>query len=174
MTTRQIILSVTADDRPGLVDALSTVIADHDGNWLGSSMARLGGQFAGIVQTDIPIARYADFEAAIAALKKHAISVAIRADTPIADTVTSHAAHLSLTGADHPGIVRDVSHVLAEHGVSIDQLHTQLFAGSMSGQAMFSAEADMALPDGLDAATLHHALEAIAGDLLVEINLKVD
>ena len=172
---QEIILSVVAPDRPGLVDEVASVIAGHGGNWLAASMARLGGQFAGIVQADIPNDQRDAFERAIAGLASKGIEVSLRSeDVPSGSVTQGHMAHLSLTGADHPGIVRDISHTLAEHGVSIEQFHTQLFKGSMSGEALFAVQADMVLPEGLDEAELRGALEDIAGDLLVEIEFKVD
>ena len=173
--TQDIILSVVAADRPGLVDEVASVIASHGGNWLAASMARLGGQFAGIVQADIPADQRTAFESAIAGLAGKGIEVSLRSeDAPSGAAAQGHMAHLSLTGADHPGIVRDISHTLAEHGVSIEQFHTQLFKGSMSGEAMFAVQADMMLPADLDDGKLREALEDIAGDLLVEIEFKVD
>ena len=172
---QEIILSVVAPDRPGLVDEVASVITGHGGNWLAASMARLGGQFAGIVQADIPDEQRESFERAIAGLAGKGIEVTLRGEeTSSATIMQGHMAHLSLTGADHPGIVRDISHTLAEHGVSIEQFHTQLFKGSMSGEAMFAVQADMMLPADLDDGKLREALEDIAGDLLVEIEFKVD
>ena len=49
-----LVLTVIGDDRSGLVDALSGVIADHGGNWDKSRMARLAGKFAGIVMVAVP------------------------------------------------------------------------------------------------------------------------
>ncbi|MCB1473477.1 MAG: amino acid-binding protein [Rhodobiaceae bacterium] len=172
---QQIILTIVASDRPGLVDVLSSAVEAHGGNWLASSMARLGGEFAGIVEVDVPEAQRQAFEAALAGLSAQGIEVSVRSESqPQGGQAGGHAAHLMLSGVDHPGIVHNVSHVLAEHGVSIDELHTRVFMGSMSGEALFEAQAEMVLPDGFDAGSLHEALEAIAGDLLVEISLKVD
>ena len=44
MTT--LVLTVIGDDRSGLVSALSGAIADHDGSWERSQLARLAGKFA--------------------------------------------------------------------------------------------------------------------------------
>lgn len=166
---RETILSIVAADKPGLVDVVSTAIAEHGGNWLASSMARLEGQFAGIVQVAIPADNWQAFETAMKGLAAHGIEVSLRAGAQGAADPARRMAELKLTGTDHPGIVRDISHALAQRGVSIEQFHTQLFKGSMSGGEMFAAEADLALPEGLDPDTLREALEEIAGDLLVEI-----
>ena len=49
-----IVLSVLSDDRPGIVEALSDVLARHDGNWTESSMLSLAGKFAGILLAEVP------------------------------------------------------------------------------------------------------------------------
>src|SRR5262249_46031822 len=55
--------------------------------------------------------------------------------------------HLNLTGVDHPGIVREVSSALARHGVSIDELNTEVRPGSMTGEPLFTAQAIVILPN---------------------------
>src|ERR1700761_4717834 len=49
-----LILTVVGPDRPGLVRALSEAVAARGGSWLESRMARLAGQFAGIVLVEAP------------------------------------------------------------------------------------------------------------------------
>ena len=49
---KSMILTVIGPDRPGLVRALAQTVAAHGGSWLESRMARLSGQFAGIVLVD--------------------------------------------------------------------------------------------------------------------------
>ncbi len=48
-----LVLTVIGDDKPGLVELLSDVIARHQGNWLESSMAQLAGKFAGILKVSV-------------------------------------------------------------------------------------------------------------------------
>ena len=48
-----LILTVIGDDRPGLVERLSSVVSQHQGNWLESSMSHLSGKFAGIVRMHV-------------------------------------------------------------------------------------------------------------------------
>ena len=45
-----LVLTIIADDKQGLVETLAKVIADHNGNWLESSMSQLAGKFAGILR----------------------------------------------------------------------------------------------------------------------------
>ena len=38
-----LVMTVIGKDRPGLVDTMARLVAEHDGNWLESRMCRLGG-----------------------------------------------------------------------------------------------------------------------------------
>ena len=166
-----LVLSIIAKDRPGLVQTLAEVVAGHGGNWVESSMARLAGEFAGIVLVSIPEARVEDFEAALDRLDEQGFFVtARRSEGPSAPE--GRKAFLELTGSDHPGIVRDISAALARHGASIDELETDVFTGSMSGEALFQAKARIVLPETLSMDALRETLEDIAQDVMVEIALK--
>lgn len=165
----EMILSVMAADRPGLVEALSGTVADHGGNWIDSSMARLGGEFAGILHVEIPDTSVGAFESALADLADDGITIAVRkGGTPARAAGAS--ASFELSGADHPGIVRDISAAFARHGVSIDELHTQIMPGSMSGAPIFVAKGTVVIPEGADTDRVRDELEAIAQDILVEIS----
>ena len=166
----EMVLTVIATDRPGLVKQLSDVVARHDGNWIDSSMARLGGEFAGILRIAIPHDRAGALEADMTELSAGGIDVTLRQAARPEAPDGPHI-RLELTGVDHPGIVLEVTRALEAHGVSIDELRTSVFPASMTGEAMFSATADLVLPAGLDVAELRETLEHIAGDMMVDIEL---
>jgi len=166
----ELVLRIAGEDRPGLVEILSQVINDHQGSWIDSSMARLGGEFAGIVQISVSGDQVAAIRAALAALESQGIKVSVGRGT--AKAVSGDRARLDLTGLDHPGIVHEISLALARHKVSIDELHTQVFAGSMTGAQHFAAKAVIVLPEGLSAQQLSAELEKIASDMMVEIELR--
>jgi glycine cleavage system regulatory protein len=79
--------------------------------------------------------------------------------------------HLNLTGVDHPGIVREVWSALARHGVSINELYTEVRRGSMTGEPLFIAQAIVIPPTGLATDALRTELERIANDVMVELAL---
>ncbi|GGK45292.1 glycine cleavage system protein R [Salinarimonas ramus] len=167
----EIVISVVAQDRPGLVKRLSAIVAAQGGNWIDSSMARLGGSFAGIVRVALPEEALPALEQALADLAEEGITALARrsAEQPAPQ---GQAAVLELTCADHPGIVRDIADRLAARHVSIDELETEVFVGSMSGDALFSAKARIVLPDGVSASALRDDLEAIGLDIMAEIVLR--
>lgn len=164
-----LVLTVLANDRAGLVEKLSDVIAAEDANWIESSMARLAGEFAGIVRVKVKDDRVARLEQALDELGTEGIAVTVRRGAPTEPPEGRHAS-LSLVCQDHPGIVHAVAAALADHGVSIDELTSEVFPGSMSGERMFGVEADIVLPPDLDESVLRAALEDLAGDLMAEID----
>jgi glycine cleavage system regulatory protein len=167
----EMVLSVLAGDRPGLVEMLSRAVADVDGNWIDSSMTRLGGEFAGIVRVTIPDEGVPGFEAAIKALSSDGLTTLIRRGGQDVEAPAGQVATIELTGSDQPGIVHEVSRILAQFGVSIDDLQTEVFTGSMSGEHLFSARARIIIPDDVQTDALLTALEETASDLMVEIEL---
>jgi len=165
-----LVLTIIARDRPGLVQRLAEAVADHGGNWIDSSMSRLAGEFAGIVLVEIPEASLAGLETALDGLGEEGISVASRR-TGDTDPPAGRQAVLELTGGDHSGIVRDISSVLAKNDVSIDDLETEIFTGSMSGEKLFHARARIVIPDALTTEALSEALEDLAQDVMVDIEI---
>jgi glycine cleavage system regulatory protein len=166
-----LVLAVIGRDRPGLVNAVSEVVTAGGGNWLDTRMASLAGQFAGILHVAVPAGKS---DALIAALKKldtQGLKLIIEKVTEDQPATTGPTMFLELVGHDRPGIVRDVSRVLAAQQVSIVELETERVAGSFSGEAMFKTRAELLLPAGLDADKLRGSLESLANEMMVDLNL---
>jgi glycine cleavage system regulatory protein len=164
-----LVLTAIGDDRAGLVSALADVVAAHDGNWERSQMAELAGKFAGIVLVTVPDARIDEMTTALVPL-----AGVLDVQVHIGGDEITDAQHFSLhlLGNDRPGIVRELSTVLATHGINIDELSTETWEAPMSGGVLFEADAVLEAPADLDEATLRAALEAVANELMVEIELE--
>lgn len=166
-----LVLTAIAKDRPGVVESIADVIARHAGNWVDSSMAHLGGEFAGIVMVEIDPDKSDALETDLDALGNEGIDITVHR-TVVAETAGGRSARLELTGLDHPGIVLEITRTLARHRVNIDELNTSVSRGGMGAEPIFSAEANIVLPSDLDADRLREALERIAGDIMVDIELS--
>ncbi|RME50099.1 MAG: transcriptional regulator, partial [Caldilineae bacterium] len=51
---KHLVLTVTGKDRPGLVDYVTKILLEFDGNVEASRMARLGGEFAMLMMVSVP------------------------------------------------------------------------------------------------------------------------
>jgi glycine cleavage system regulatory protein len=175
---RSLTLTVIGPDRPGLVGALSERVAAAGGNWLESRMARLAGQFAGVVLVEAPDDGAADRLARdLGGLEAEGLRVLVApglsGEPAAAPTPTGrHALTLELVGQDHPGIVRDIARALAGRGVNIDELATEVASGSFSGERLFRATARLSAPAELPTEALRDALEALANELMVDVDIE--
>ena len=77
--------------------------------------------------------------------------------------------NLEMTGADRPGIVRELSSGLAERGVSIEDLHTEII--STDGQSQFKVRAVLVVPQALTDEALRTVLEGLATQMMMDIGL---
>jgi glycine cleavage system regulatory protein len=168
-----LVLTLIGPDRPGLVEAVADVIASHGGNWLESRMAHLAGKFAGILRVEVPAAKVAPLSGALSALQDRGLRVVAEpSDSTVpAAPEPARTMELELVGLDRPGIVREISQILARGGANVEELSTNRSSAPMSGEMLFLAKARVRLPGDADLATLRTALERLASDLMVEIKL---
>lgn len=168
---RMLVMTVIGADRPGLVDSVAGLVAEHGGNWLESRMSRLGGQFAGILRVEVPAEREPALVAALGGLSARGLTVVIHSDQPNPAAETARLNLLEVVGHDRPGIVSQISHALASYGVNVEELETERASAAMSGEMLFKARARLSLPPSCNAAEVRQALEKIAEDLIVDISL---
>ena len=162
-----LIMTVLGPDRPGLVESIASLVADHGGNWVESRMAHLAGQFAGIVHVDVPDENGKKLRQALEQLD---LSITIVEDEGTS-TVSTRSVSLELIGPDRPGIVRELSHALAENQINVEELETECASAPWSGEALFKASARLSVPEAVSMDRLREALEVIANDLTVDIDL---
>jgi glycine cleavage system regulatory protein len=166
-----LVLTLIGADRPGLVEAVADVVASNGGNWLESRMAHLAGKFAGILRVEVPADKAPAVLAALADLEARGLKVVGESAQRPGETAMGRSLELELVGLDRPGIVREISQLLAKSGANVEELATDRTSAAMSGEMLFVAKARVRLPPGADLGTLRTALERLASDLMVEIKL---
>ena len=165
-----LVLTVLGPDHPGLVEELSEIIGAYQGNWMESRMAQLAGKFAGILRISVP----ADQEQAlIDALLAHDISslrVMVERSQDL-EQVEHRNLDLELLGHDRPGIIHDITHTLVDLGINVEELNTECYDASMSGETLFRARARLQVPLSVSTDELREVLEGLAHHLMVDIHL---
>jgi glycine cleavage system regulatory protein len=171
-----LVVTVTCPDVPGIVERLTAAVVAQGGNWEESRLARLGGDFAGIVMVSVPSDRAEALQAALVALSSDDMTVAVKRTSP--KGASASAGHvlcwIRLEGADHEGIVHDVSAYLARQGVNVESMETEVVAAPMSATPLFYMEAQLDLPPALTIDELRKNLAAIADQLGVDIQVSRD
>lgn len=166
------ILTVTSPDRTGLVESIAKTVAQHDGNWVQSSMSRLAGRFAGVVRVDVPRDKADALGKALAQLDQQGLHIRVE---QVADDVPDQPArrlHLEIIGQDHPGIIRDVTQLLTHRNINVIDLTTRVESAPWSGEQLFRAKANLVAPADLPVDELRQTLEALGQRIAVDITLE--
>jgi glycine cleavage system regulatory protein len=171
MPNTSLVLTILGPDRPGLVEQIARLVAEHEGNWLESRMAHLAGQFAGILRVEVDAARAESLTQALAGMAKSGLETIVHPDPAASIPSNRPLVKLDLLGQDRPGIIRQISGVLAALGVNVEELNTECRAAAETGQPLFHAMADLRLPPDVSEDELRSALENVAADLMVDLKL---
>jgi glycine cleavage system regulatory protein len=92
-------------------------------------------------------------------------------ELPTAAGASGRVMQLELIGLDRPGLVREISQLLARHEINVEELSSDRTSAPMSGETLFRAQVRVKVPARLDAAQLRSSLERLASELTVEIRL---
>lgn len=168
-----LVFTIIGNDRPGLIEKISTIVNTHSANWLGSSMAQLGGKFAGMIEVAGEAEQLSQLSASLMKLDNIGLTVVIE------KTVTSTEHHqetqmISLFGLDRPGIIREISTALATRNFNILDLKTDITRAAMTGDPMFNGLVVIQYPEISSIDDLHEALDTLSTQLDIDIEVASD
>lgn len=167
-----LVMTVIGKDRPGLVETVARLVAQHGGNWLESRMCRLGGEFAGILRVHIAKENQAALQAALHELGQQGLAIQVQVDRGGAAAPLLRQARLEIVGQDRPGIVQQIAAALALHGVNVEEFTSACSSAPMSGEMLFHANITMQIPAACQLADLRREVEKLANDLMVDADFE--
>jgi glycine cleavage system regulatory protein len=166
------IITFIGDDRPGLVEQLSSVIESNGGNWHESRLSQLGGKFAGLILVSLPADGGSSLEVDLSALGASGLSVRVTATGEKQAPVPGRDITLKVLGPDRPGIVREISRALAQRQVNVLEMDSEVISAPMSAEMIFSARIAAWIPEATDMDDLADTLDEIANQMTLEIDLE--
>lgn len=172
--TTSLVLTFIGPDRPGLVNAISEKIAAGGGSWLESRLARLAGQFAGIVLVRVPANAASGLTAALSELQADGLSVTVTEGFEAAPAQEYEALTLEVLGHDRPGIIRDVTQTLRKLGVNIEELSSTIESAPFAGEEMFRAVLKVNVPAHVAVEDVSRSLEQLADEIMVDLKTGAD
>lgn len=167
-----IVLTVIADDQPGVIQTVSRVVTEFGGSWTQSSMSSLAGHFAGILLVDVPGNKTEACIDKLHALESKGLRVIANVSSETSSAGETHQYALALVGNDRPGIVHDITSLLTRHNVNVLNLETIVEGASMGGGELFRANAELVVPVSADIDVLEDEIEELANDLMVDITFE--
>lgn len=174
MSAEYALLMVSGPDRPGIVAGLAEALLAADCNLEDSSMTQLRGEFAILLIVRLPPAGdLAQLERRLGQVAgemgltcslRHLTAEEVRSP----DLTGLTPCLITVFGADHPGIVAAVARTLADHGVNVTDLSTQVVGERDNPVYAMVIEADS--PIGVTA--LREELARQAQALACDISVK--
>jgi glycine cleavage system regulatory protein len=166
-----LVFTIIGDDRPGLIETISTIVNTHSANWLGSSMAQLGGKFAGMIEVAGQPEQLSKLSASLMELTNNGLAVVIEK----AVTSTAHNRQetqtISLFGLDRPGIIQEISRALAARDFNILDLKTEITRAAMTGDPMFDGQVVIEGCNDVQSEGLTEILDKLSIQLGIDIEL---
>jgi methionyl-tRNA formyltransferase len=170
-TTTQLVVSIVGPDRHGIVSLLADRAQRYGANWAASRMTRLAGEFAGTVHFEVPREHADALSEALRQLGSSGLQVVIARSDAAVVPATLRAFELELVGEDRVGIVSSLTRMLAERGISIENIHTEVNRSGVSGKQTFKIGAHLLVPAALSADALRSDLSALASEMMLDIAL---
>lgn len=165
----EVVITLIADDRAGIVETIADVVKQHTGNWLESRMVSLSGKFAGLLSVEIADEDTPALVEAMSSLTVQGINVSVEVSEGSASQVEENWL-IDIVAQDAPGIVQEISRNIAMIGGHVVEISSERSHASMSGEMMFLAAYAVQLPCDIDIDEVQKNLESVSFDLSVEIS----
>ncbi|HEY3499240.1 MAG TPA: ACT domain-containing protein [Polyangiaceae bacterium] len=168
-----LVLTAVGPDRPGLVNALSSLVHEAGANLEDSRMAILGGEFALLVLVS-------GSEAAVGKVEQAARAKAAELGLQVLSKRTKPEPRrdflpyaLRVSGVDRPGIVAVVSALIAHHGINVASLASGVSFAPLSGTPLFTLEAELQVPSEIALSELRRQIATLSDEENLDVTLEV-
>jgi glycine cleavage system transcriptional repressor len=167
-----IVFTLTGPDRIGIVESVTKMFLDHGGNVESSRMARLGGEFAILMLVSLPEERSIGLESDLDLLISRGYKVTSTPTKPAERRPGWLTYRIEVEGADHEGIIHEVSLYLSGRGINIESMETGVEYAPVSATPLFTMSAIIAVPPELAGAKWETALMDTGEVLNVDIRVS--
>lgn len=168
---RNFVLTLTGPDRIGIVGELTRLLTERGGNVETSRMARLGGEFAVLMLVSMPPDAFNSLDDGLKGL----LGDGYKVSTTVSERTYAEAYpgwlpyQIEVNGADHEGIIHEISHYLSQRGISIESMESECTPAPTSGIPLFSMTAQVVVPPSLAGQGWEAGLQDIGNRMNLEI-----
>ena len=145
--SEQLVITALGEDRPGIVDELSSTLFKHELNIEDSRMSVLGGEFAILLLVSGAQQSIDDFVAETAALEESLnmkLMVKLTSSTAPQQSLVPYT--VEVVSIDHPGIVHQLASFFSSRKINIVDLNTERYAAAHTATPMFSVNMTIGVP----------------------------
>jgi len=167
-----LVLTAVGPDRPGIVNAISSLVHAAGANLEDSRMAILGGEFALLVLISGSDAAVTDVECQAPRLESE-LGLRVLSKRTGAEAPRNFLPYsLRVSGVDRPGIVRAVAELLARRGINVASLESRVSYAALSGTPLFALDAELEVPSELALSELRREVQKLSDDENLDVALE--
>ncbi|MFZ5819831.1 MAG: glycine cleavage system protein R [Chloroflexota bacterium] len=175
MMDKRFVLTLTGADRIGIVEHVTELLLECGGDVHASRMARLGGEFAMLLLVSVPEVEADRLPKTVERLQGEDFKVSVT------ETEWGVAARrkdwlpyrIEVRGANHEGIIHKIAERLAQMGINIESIETNVTPAPMSGAPLFTMDAIVVVPPDLPKHKWQDDLEEAADAVNVELTVSL-
>jgi glycine cleavage system transcriptional repressor len=176
LVRKQLVLTASGHDRPGILEEVTRLITRFGGNVESGRFQRLGGDFAMLMFVTAPEEDLERMRAELDELHFVKFDVQTRlseaAEPPM--EIGAQTCAITVMGADHMGIIYEITRYLADQGINVETMNTEVVAAPMSGSPLFTMSAVVRVPAKLSIDDVREALEYIGDEVGVDTQVFTD
>jgi glycine cleavage system transcriptional repressor len=166
---KQLVLTASGPDRVGIVEKMTELLLQFEGNVESSRMMRLGGDFAILMFITAPEERIEALREALSDFHYASFDVHTRlSEVSEPEENSTIPCAVTVLGADHMGIIHQIASYLSAQGLNLETVTTEVVAAPMSGAPLFTMSAVVKVPPQLEVDDLREALEFIGNEMGVD------
>lgn len=165
--TKNFITTVYGADIPGVLRSLAHVTRSNGGEWLSSKVIKLDGQFAAIMSV------------VVNEDQEDALREALETEFSDLTFVYTHARavqhevrktiNLVVDCIDRPGLTGDLSNILSNLDLGVENMDCKRFDMDGIGETVFSAKLTLAVPEGWNSEDIAGEIETLSEDVQVNV-----
>ena len=170
---QKLVITALGEDRPGIVDELSSTLFSHQLNIEDSRMSVLGGEFAVLLLvtgSEQAIACFIDKKQEAESTLKMTLTVKTTEAATTSQTLIPY--DVEVISIDYPGIVHKLSSFFSERQINIVDLETDRYAAPHTGTPMFSLHMTIGIPAKTSIAGLRDDFLNICDELNLDAKIS--
>ena len=170
---KNIVFTLTGADRIGIVEEVTKILFEHEGNVETSRMVRLGGEFAMLALVSLPTEQLASLNKVVDSLRRQGFMVITsQTEQTYAEKYAGWLPYdIDVHGSDHEGIIHEIARHLSQCGINIESMDTELTRAPMSGTPFFNMKAMVVVPPALSSQDWQDELAEVGHKLDVDITV---
>ncbi|PKG39252.1 glycine cleavage system protein R [Psychromonas sp. Urea-02u-13] len=162
----QIMITVSGSNQVDLIKVLSDKTHALGGKWLNSKISHIDNYVAGLIKIELEAD---NVEKLLTAFK----TIDIKIESIDLGSVTHEKAtplNLCIDGKDRPGLVRNITQVLSDNSIQVDNMECNRLGVPAIGGTLFTSHFKIVVDEQFNKSALVSSLQEIADDLIIDLS----